>query len=42
MSVQSPKTGEASRHQKQAIVISFMGGKKKGVMTRQADVKKVP
>ena len=29
MSVQSPKTGEASRRQKQAIVISFMGGKKK-------------
>lgn len=41
MSVQSPKTGEASRHQKQAIVISFMG-EKKGVMTGQADVKKVP
>lgn len=36
MSVQSPKTGEASRHQKQkAIVISFMG-EKKGVMTGQA------
>lgn len=28
MSVQSPKTGEASRYQKQAIVISFMGEKR--------------
>ena len=29
MSAQSPKTGGASRHQKQAIVISFMGEEKK-------------
>ena len=41
MSAQSPKTGEASRHQKQAIVISFTGGGGVGMMTGQADAKRV-